>query len=338
MLDLPDMKFAYNFETGVGLSGGDVYYRALVDAVTIQYDVLRRLSDDRVLAVVRMPRTCASSPYKIGAPLLLEYYPDGLLAWSGRFDPAAGEIREPSKLFNFTAATINWFSLPNGWGMLQGGSSMQVVLDSAPEVLQTVVQSDGSYLHQARKVGSEVFFTDWTSGASKVRVWSEAAGEKTLFTAPHHVQGLGVSPTAIAFVDAQGVDIAQFTSPRVMWSPYTTDPGAVMLISGPDVSGYISGGGAMGTGGDFIAMRATPPASMPDQWGLIVVQMSTGKAYRILPAPGKFLEFEAVTPTELIAAEGDQKDPPQSTSPLRLRRWKRFDLTHLADFAAELPP
>ena len=135
--------------------GETLYYRTqlVVPPSYETYDVLRRLSDDRALAVTRLPAHCYSSPDKHGAPLLFEYLgDDSTHRWGTRFDLVSGALVPPVILVPFGAPAYYWFSFDSGWGASVGGATIEAVLKSEPSTFTTLF-TDGSTVDTTRAHG-----------------------------------------------------------------------------------------------------------------------------------------------------------------------------------------
>ena len=157
-----------------------------------------------------------------------------------------------------------------------------------------------------------VVWIDWGTFPAEVRSWTQVGGQKVLFQAPDDVGGVGLSDTTIAFIDVTGpqTQIGIYNTASVDWLPIISDPAAVQITAGPDISGTIQGLIPIDTAGDFVALGYRPPNSMPDQWANSSHAESTAKKWHILPPSGSYLTLMGMSATELLVAEANTDPKP----------------------------
>ena len=131
-----------------------------------------------------------------------------------------------------------------------------------------------------------------------VRGYTSAAGTKNYWTPPDgfSVKSVALGDSALAWVVASGPDVDHstwpYTSAKLYWAPYTTDPAALAAresveLPKADLIYLKTGGGfAVTRGGILSDVDAEPKGVYP----LVVVELASGRSWEDFPAQGQLLD------------------------------------------------
>jgi hypothetical protein len=323
----------------LGISG-DLFYQTLAFGATYDYSVLRRLSDDTALAVLRTPTSCNSASSTAAAPLIFEFLDTNAVThWMGFYSPASGAFQPPAAAISFQAYTDSWFSWPGGLGFVGAGGGVDILLQGQTK-LQFPAQGAGAQQGRAQPSTGMVGWLDQSTNPTTIRSWTPDGGTTSLLQGPTTVVALGLGDQNIAFLGVTGAmwQSGGYDTARIYWSPTATSSGGIQVNTGPDVSGQVAGWiQTMSTAGDYIAVTRTLPGTLtPDSLGVLVAQISTGKLWVLHSRPNMVMSLAAMSATEIFAYEWDYSLAMQRGD-LFTQRWLRLDLTKLDQLVTTLP-
>ena len=334
VLDFPSEGIVGDDQQSAALGvGGDLYYRTEVLGTTYLYEILRRLSDDAALAVLRVNNACHSSLGKFAAPFLFEFFgADASTTWAGIYRPSDGTFVMPQDLYALPNPPISWFSWDAGWGSLSG-NAVSINTDPAQTMLD-VVSNGGGYIDSAiASRGGMVAWVDWGTFPATVKSWTAMNGSRTLVTATAKIGGIGFGDETLALLGVTGAnaDAGIYDSAVLQWTPLTDDPSQVHITTGPDFTGNVQGGGVMATAGDYIAMQTDPGGTV--HVTISVVQMSTSAVAVIPPENDSTIsELAGMSASTVLAMERST-----ALTASGFLRWVRYEVTSLA-LSAPRPP
>jgi hypothetical protein len=312
--------------------GGEVHYRTSTHANELDYDVIERLSDGAALFVLRFAGECLVGARKTDAPYLIEVARDtgsALEIHVGRLD-ALTRVLEGAGPYQISETHPAWFTFNGGWGLVDG-DSIRVALDPlVPEL--TTIHTASNWQWPARARGDLVTWVDWSVVPSPLRSWTAAGGKNVLVSQPWDIASVGMDEQTIAWIGATGpeTDFGKYETARLYWSPFTTDPAAVAVTEGPDLTGYVLGGLELVVAGDYVAVNGVDQ----NAWvgGVLVVRRSTLERWFIPARAGTVLVPVAISPTEILATETEQ-----TSHPADFDRYLRLELGALDSLAQGWP-
>jgi hypothetical protein len=317
---------------------GDFYYQTQAYNLDHTYLVLRRLSDDRALAVLRVPLQCWVAGGQAAAPFVFEFIDgDANATWMGHYAVGTKTFVPPQSSVSLNGQKLAWFSWDTAVGSLTvSGGPIRVLFDGQTQ-LQTLYQPTAP-VDNARARAGFVAWVDWAIPPT-ARGWTQQAGVNVLFSAPSNAVGFAMSDQAIAVLGVTGqlAQAGSYDTAQIYWSPFSTTAAGIQIHAGADVSGQVAGPmHNMSTAGDFVAVtRNLPAAFTSTSTGILVSQMSTGKLWSLKPRPNTALVLAGVSGTEALAQETDFAYAQQHG--IEFQRWLRLDLTKLDQLVTTLP-
>jgi hypothetical protein len=320
---------------------GALYYQTQSEGATHGYDVLRRLSDDTALAVIRTPARCvgvsstAASPFVFG---FLNY--DANVRWMGYYSPAAGTFVPPPSPFADGAIMDSAFSWNGGLGFLDLGGVAEVLVTPQPQLQRIFVPTGSATQGRAQPSAGLVAWLDSSTFPTTVRGWTQDGGVTGLFQGMNFVVAFGIGDQNIAFLDVTGAMVQSgiYETARIYWTPTATSPGGIHVTAGIDISGQVIGNiQTLSTAGDYIAVpRQVPTGPYQQAFGILATQISTGKLWVLLSRPNMVMTLAGMSATEILAFESDYSFS-KTWGDRYFQRWLRLDLTKLDQLVTTLP-
>jgi hypothetical protein len=124
------------------------------------------------------------------------------------------------------------------------------------------------------------------------------------------------------------VALGTYESAHLYWSPISSDPGAIQITQGPDLTGKLAGGTPVTTEGDYIVLTTGGNGSTGAGPGTFVFQVATAKLWFIPARPNTFVDLGGMSNSEVLLMEIDA-----NSNYAYFKRYLRFDLTKLDDLA-----
>jgi hypothetical protein len=317
---------------------GSLYYQTRSSSPAFTYNVLRRISDDRALYVVRVPEACYPASSDAAAPFVFQFLgDDATTRWIGYFAPTSGTFVVPDGPSSINGPQDSWFSWEAGVGALGVNGAVNLLTGGHGQA-QLVYQAS-AYSTQARARAGLVTWVDWGTAPTTVRSWTKQGGVAALFQAPEDVAGIALGEEVIAFLGVTGANAVTggYDTARIYWSPFASTASGIQIHAGADVTGQVGGRiQAMSTAGDYIAVRRQAGyAASQSITGIVVTQISTGKIWILKPRPNMYMTVAGMSSTELLAFESDYAYSQQNG--YLFQRWLRLDLSKLDQLVTTLP-
>jgi hypothetical protein len=336
-----DATTAYGVN-GSGALGaaGDLFYQTLAIGATRDYSVLRRLSDDTALVVLRSPLSCGSAASTAAAPFVFEFLDDkAAMHWMGFYSPASGALQPPAAAVSFQAFTDSWFSWASGVGFVEASGGVGLLFPGQTH-LYSPPFGGGAQQGRAQPNTGMVGWLDQSTNPTTVRAWTLDGGTTALLQAPTQLAALAVGADNIAVLGVTGplVQAGVYETARVYWSPVATSSVGVRLTVGPDLSGQVGGSiQTLSTAGDYVAVsRQSGGALEQTAFGIIVVRLSTGAMWVLNSRPNTVMTLAAISGAEILAFESDYSFAKVQGDGY-FQRWLRLDLTKLDQLVTTLP-
>lgn len=221
------------------------------------------------------------------------------------------------------------FSWDEGWGV---GSGSRILASTSPTDTKLRVIDPKTNEFEVAGRGKLVV---WETGKA-IKSYTSAGGLKYLWAAAQgYVNSVSSSDTKLVWIVVDGPDYLtkyRFETARLYWSPLSTDPSRLTVTEGPLLSPATGAFYNTRTGGDFAASKGCyDTAPNEGVCPIFVVQLSTGKVWKIPPRPGSaYQEVMAVSQSTILVSESDWPGTPSEGQ--HIRRFVRFatsDLTAL---------
>lgn len=142
-----------------------------------------------------------------------------------------------------------------------------------------------------------------------------------------YVASVSLSDTKLVWIVVEGPEYPSkytFVTARLYWSPVATDPSGLTVTEGPLLSPATGAFYNTRTGGDFAASQGCYETA-PNEGAcpIFVVQLSTGKLWKIPPRPASgYQEVMAVSQSTILVSESDWPGTPSEGQ--HIRRFVRF--------------
>lgn len=312
-----------------GERGGELFLRVQHDVPTkwmLRTSTISRLDSGEVLAAAQIRNSsCGNMGWANDASLVFIFAggtkqelalrggvlagtdPGTAVTW-GKWLPGVG----------IPGSTFAW---DEGWGV-GAGSSIRVSTSAGDAKLAVIDPATNEFEITGR--GKLVV---WQTGKA-VKSYTSAGGLKYLWTAPQgYVASVSLSDTKLVWVVVDGPDYPskyRFETARLYWSPLATDPSGIAATEGPLLSPATGALYELRTGGDYAASQGCYETA-PNQGvcPIFVVQLSTGKVWKIPPRPGSvYMEVMAVSQSTILVSESDWPGTPGEGQ--HIRRFVRF--------------
>jgi hypothetical protein len=166
-----------------------------------------------------------------------------------------------------------------------------------------------------------------------VKSFTSAGGLKYLWTTPQgFVASVALSDTKLVWIVVDGPEYTskyRFVTSRLHWSPLATDPSGVTPTDGPSLAPAMGALYDLRTGGDFAASKGCyETAPNEGTCPIFVVQLSTGKLWKIPPRPGSaYMDVIAVSESTILVGESNSPGIPSEGQ--HIRRFVRFSTSDL---------
>lgn len=218
------------------------------------------------------------------------------------------------------------FAWDEGWGV---GSGSTILATASPT--DTKLQVLDSKTNEFEITGRGKLVV-WQTGKA-VKSYTSAGGLKYLWTAAQGcVASVSLSDTKLVWIVVEGPEYPSkytFVTARLYWSPVATDPSGLTVTEGPLLSPATGAFYNTRTGGDFAASQGCYE-TVPNEGvcPIFVVQLSTGKVWKIPPRPGRaYQEVMAVSQSTILVSESDWPGTPSEGQ--HIRRFVRFSTADL---------
>jgi hypothetical protein len=230
---------------------------------------------------------------------------------------------------------IGWvgstFAWDEGWGV-GAGSSLRVTTSPDDAKLKVIDPATNEY-----EVTGRGKLVVWPAGngapENAIKSYTTSGGLKYLWTAPKgYVASVSLSDTKLVWIVVEGPQYLSkysFETARLYWSPLATDASGIVVAEGPVLAPAVSAFTELRTGGDFAASQGCWKTSPTEgACPVFVVQLSTGKVWKIPPRPGSaYHSVMAMSQSTILVAESNY--PGTASDSQNIRRFLRFDTANL---------
>lgn len=230
------------------------------------------------------------------------------------------------KWLPFPGPQGSFFSWDDGWG-IGAGSALWATTSLSDTKLTPIDPKTSPF-----EVSGRGKLVIWPAGDA-VKSYTQTGGLKYLWTAPKgYMASAALSDSKLVWIVVDGPKFTseyRFESARLYHSPLATDPGSLVVTEGPLLEPSTSAFFELRTGGDFAASEGCYAWSPTEGvCKIFVVQLSTGKVWKIPPRPGKgYHDVLAVSAKEVLVTEYDEPGTPSEGQ--QIRRFLRFSTAEL---------
>lgn len=317
-----------------GERAGEIFLRVQHDVPTkwmLRTSVISRLDSGEVLAGAQVRNSsCGNMGWANDASLVFIFRGGTKQEFALRGGVLAGTtVGTPvtwGKWLPGVGIAGSTFAWDEGWGV---GSGSTIFASTSPA--DTKLQVLDSKTNEFEITGRDKLVV-WGTGKA-VKCYTSAGGPKYLWTAAQgYVHSVSLSDTKLVWVVVDGPEYTskyRFETARLYWSPIATDPSALLVTEGPLLSPAIGALYNLRTGGDYAASQGCyETAPNEGVCPIFVVQLSTGKVWKIPPRPGRaYQEVMAVSQSTILVSESDWPGTPSEGQ--HIRRFVRFSTADL---------